>query len=306
MVARTPQERQAVDWNLVYADATNGLAADFVLQLNPSGGWDYAWLASHYTTGAANWHQMSPYIIGMADSSGAYDAWLATPRGQRTAFLIRTRDARFPAGDDRATQNTNSPLTPPANSRLYFRNRPSGEDQPNVPFGLSFYSFNRWRALFDASRIGPWVTFSKVENDMLGAEAAIRLGRVADALPLINASRTRNNLPAIVSTSATDPVPGGASCVPRVPVGPNYTSTACGTVLEAMKWEKRMESAYSSWGTWFFDMRGWGDLAEGSVIQWPTPYQELDSRRLPIYSLGGVGRDGGAGVSTYRFGTGDR
>jgi hypothetical protein len=73
-VARTPTERAAVNWNQVVADATTGLAADFVINLAPSAGWDYAWLIQHFV--GISWHQQTPMIIGMADSSGAYDAWL--------------------------------------------------------------------------------------------------------------------------------------------------------------------------------------------------------------------------------------
>jgi hypothetical protein len=91
--------------------------------------------------------------------------------------------------------------------------------------------------------------------------------------------------------------------VPRVPVGPDYTTTACGSVFEAMKWEKRMETAYTTYGAWFFDSRGWGDLPIGTPVSWPVPYQELDARLHPIYDLGGVNQPGGAGQSTYGYGS---
>jgi hypothetical protein len=308
-VARTPADRGKVDWAAVVADAQAGLASDFVLQLSPTAGWDVNWLASHFTTGAANWHQMTPYIIGMADTSGAFDAWLATPRDSRSAFLIRTPDQRFPAGDTRATQQANSPATP-TNAKLYFRNRASGEDQPGNAWAVSQYDHNRWRPLFAASRVGAWTTFSQVENDMLAAVGLIRLGRVTEATPLIDASRVRNGLPALtgVVTTATQSVPGGSACVPRVPdPAKGYTATKCGDVLEAMKWEKRMESAYAGWSVWYMEGRGWGDLPEGTAVHFPVPYQERDARGVPAYLLGGVGKAGGAAASTtYGYGTGTR
>lgn len=304
-VARTLEERTKVDWPTVTADATNGLSADFVLQLNPGTGYDYAWLVQHYTTGAANWHQMTPYIIGMADTSRAYDNWLSTPRDNRSAFLIRTLDRRFPSGETRAAQNANSPLTG-APTTLYFRNRVSGEDQPGAAWAVSQYDFNRWRALFLAQRAGPWPTFTKVENDMLAAEGYIRTGNVAAANDLINKSRVRNNLPALTATALGVAVPGGTACVPRVPdPAQGNTVTKCGDVYEAMKYEKRMESAYAGYAVWYFDSRGWSDLPEGTPINWPTPTQERDARSLPSYGLGGVGRVGGAAKSTYGFGTGN-
>jgi len=42
---------------------------------------------------------MPYHIIGMADTSGAFDQWLATSRDARVPFLIKTPDARFPQGE---------------------------------------------------------------------------------------------------------------------------------------------------------------------------------------------------------------
>src|SRR5690606_8236815 len=77
-VARDPAERAAVDWNAVIDDATNGIQADFNIAYDPSNGWDHAWMATTLHFRDANWHQMTYYIIGMADTTGAFDAWLAT------------------------------------------------------------------------------------------------------------------------------------------------------------------------------------------------------------------------------------
>ena len=143
---------------------------------------------------------------------------------------------------------------------------------------------------------------------MLAAEGLIRTGNIAGAATLIDRTRTTAGLPALSGAvaAATDPVPGGASCVPRVPQAPTYTTTACGDVMEAMKWEKRLEIAYTTYGGWFFDSRGWGDLPEGTPIMWPVPNQEADARVMTIYNLGGVGQPGGAGTSTYGYGSGTR
>jgi hypothetical protein len=137
------------------------------------------------------------------------------------------------------------------------------------------------------------------------AEALIRLNRIADALPIINASRTANGLPAIPAGAtattqvpggtAANPVVGGASCVPRVPV--SATTTACGTVLEAMKWEKRMESAFTGYSQWFIDSRGWGDLVPGTPLEWPVPIQEMNSRSKQAYN----GQRRQAATNTYFF-----
>ena len=305
-VARNPTERAAVNWAAVIADATNGITSDLVVRMDPTAGWDYQWLAATLHFRDANWHQMPYYIIGMADVSGAFDAWLATPRDSRVPFLIITPDLRFPQGATRAAQNAVGQGAP--TGRRYFRNRDPGLDQAAVGWANSQYDHYRWFAFSQANRVGNFPIFTKAENDMLAAEGYLRTGNVAAAATLIDLTRTASGLPALsgVVTAVTDPVPGGANCVPRVPVGPAFTTTACGSVFEAMKWEKRMETAYTTYGAWFFDSRGWGDLPEGTPVQWPVPNQELDARLLPIYSLGGVGQPSGAGPSTYGYGSGNR
>ena len=42
-------------------------------------------------------------------------------------------------------------------------------------------------------------------------------------------------------------------------------------MMEAMKWEKRMELAYNYMGAWFFDSRGWGDLVKDTPLHYPVP-----------------------------------
>jgi hypothetical protein len=324
-VARTKAERDAADWDEILADAENGITADVNITLSPSANWTNAWIGQHHIF--LGWHQAPYFILGMADTSRAYDTWLGTPLNQREPFLIRTPDQRLPSGGTRAVQISNSPTNPVG--RLYYRNRATGFDTPGEPWGTSFYDHYRFRPIFAAANNGPWPIMTKTEIDMLAAEAHIRLGNFAEAAALIDVYRTRSNLPAIagivndattpipgatyVAILDTDgkvigytvtPVPGAQNCVPRVPVGPSFASTACGTIMEAMKWEKRMETAYTTYGAWFFDSRGWGDLPVGTPLHWPLPNQEADARLMPIYNLGGVGLPGGAAVGTYGYGMG--
>jgi hypothetical protein len=71
-------------------------------------------------------------------------------------------------------------------------------------------------------------------------------------------------------------------------------------MLEALKYEKRMELALLPLGGWFFDARGWGDLLENTPLEYPVPVPELDARRLPYYNLGGGGKSSAA-RGTYGF-----
>ncbi len=309
-VARNPAERAAVDWTKVVDDANNGITGDLVITMSVSAGWTVSWPVQHYLF--QSWHQMPQLMIAMAAraDSGQYDAWLALPDANKRPFLIRTPDKRWPSGATRAAQNTSSGAvglvepTVPA-SGLYFRNRLSGDDAPAETWANSLYDFYRFQVYFNNNLNGPYPVMTRAEMDLLMAEGYIRTGQWALAAQKIDVTRVaRGGLPALTGAGITDlntPVPGGTSCVPRVPVGPLFTATACGNIMEAMKWEKRMETAYTGYGMWYFDSRGWGDLPEGTAIHWPVPWQEMDTRSEAFYNLGGVGQPGGSAKGTYGF-----
>lgn len=300
-VARTPAERAAIDWNAVVSDATAGITEDFIVNADNAAGWDATWL--NQLAVDATWSQMTPFILGMADTTGAYDTWLATPVDSRSAFLLRTPDQRFPSGETRAAQNAASGAPAktgtPAGSNLYFYNRLQGDDKPAAPWGTWYYDNQRfWGIRFNGGN-GPVEAFTLAENDMLAAEGYMRTGRTAQAVPLINLTRTAAGLPAIPATTDQNTiVPGGSACVPRVPQPLSYTSTACGTVWEAMKWEKRLETSFTGYAQWFIDARGWGDLTEGTILEWPVPWEELYARQnLALYTTDKVR----AAKGTYGF-----
>lgn len=276
-VARTAQERAAVDWNAVIADATNGITADFTVNVGGGSGWTAAYdLTQMYVTGG--WHSAPYYYYGMADVSGGYDAWLATPLASRRAFLIVTPDLRFPQGATRAAQQAEAPTVAIPTGR-YFRNRPTGEDVPLVGIGDSWYDHRRYGVQNLANNTGPYVEMSVTEVDMLAAEGYFRTTQFALAVPLVNKTRVKNGLTAIAATAnGTDPIATGASCVPRVPAAPSFTSTVCGNLFDAIKYEKRLETAFTGYMVWFADGRGWGDIIEGTPIEWPVPYQEMQVR----------------------------
>lgn len=278
-IARTPAERAAVDWVSVISDATNGLTADFTVNIGSGSGWSATYDTNQmYVSGG--WHSVPLLYAGMADASGSYSAWLGQPRDSRRAFLVVTPDLRWPQGATRAAQQSEAPATssvPP--SGRYFVNRVTGDDVPIVGWGESYYDHRRYKALNVASISGAYTDMSKTEVDMLAAEGYIRTGNLAAAAALIDISRVRNGLPSIgVPASATAAFSSAANCVPSVPQAPSFTSAACGNILETMKYEKRMETAYTGYFGWFSDSRGWGDLVEGTALEWPVPYQEMQAR----------------------------
>lgn len=297
-IARNPTERAAADWPAIIADATNGITADFIIQTNATTGWSGAVVNQLAQT--SGWSQMTPFILGMADTAGSYDAWLQQALLSRTPFLLRTPDKRFPAGVDRPAQNAVTGTGrggTPAGTVLYFRNRPPGEDTNAEPWGTWWYDNWRSWAIRANGQNGPYVQYPLVANDMLAAEGYIRASNFAAAIPLINKSRVRAGLAALTVISAlTDQVPGGTGCVPRVPQPPTFTTTACGNIMEAMKYEKRLETSMVGYAEWFIDSRGWGDLVQGTALEWPVPYQELFARIKPSYTTAGVAAKG-----TYGF-----
>ena len=303
-VGRTPAERAAADWAAIIADANAGITADFNIAMNPQAGWNVVWPNQAYSTGPANWHQMSQFWMGMADSSGGYDIWLNTAPSLRAPFLVVSKDLRFPQGSTRGAQIADS-LRPGFRTFTgfpYVRNRQPGEDQPGNALQISMYDFYRSRAFRSASNIGPYPIMTRAEIRLYAAEGYIRTGNWAAATARIDSSRVTNgglpSVAALVDTIAA--IPGGVSCVPRIPdAAAAFKASKCGTLWDAMKWEYRMETAYTGYGMWYYSSRGWGDLPEGTALYWPVPYQEMDTRAQVFYSAGGPGQTGGAPRGNY-------
>ncbi|MCC7194943.1 MAG: hypothetical protein IT356_05245 [Gemmatimonadaceae bacterium] len=298
-MARTPAERAAADWGAIMADVDGGITSDQVITTSTTAGPSISWRQQYEAY--QNWHQMPPFFIGMADVSGSYAAWIGTPVGNRGAgnsgFFMVTPDLRFPQGNTRADQQADFTIksceaasTP---CKRYFVNRPQGGDDFSGPgFGTSNYDFVRyhsWNTKGDGTaRNGNTVIMYKAEMDLLKAEGLYRKGDYAGAAALVNITRVKNGLPAIAAFDATSKVPGGANCVPKVPVAP-YNVVDCGTLWDALKYEKRIETAYSSYSPWFFEGRGWGDMGEGQPTFWAVPFQELQSRGYSIAQVYGAG-----------------
>jgi len=306
-MARTPAERAAVDWAAVVADAQGGITADHQITTNtvtgPGNSWRQQYLA--FTT----WHQVPPFFIGMADVSGSYAAWIAQPISERGAggvsFTMVTPDLRFPQGATRQAQNDDFAIpscqTAATKCKRYFVNRPAGGDQnAGLGWGWSNYDhvrFISWNTAGDAgaARNGNTPFMMKAEIDLLQAEGLYRQGNFAAAGALVNLSRVANGgLPAITTFDANTAVPGGATnCVPKVPVAP-FNVIACGNLWEALKYEKRIETAYTHYAPFYLDGRGWGDLPKDTPLFWPVPYQDLQARGRALNQLYGTGIGGAA------------
>ncbi len=302
-VARTPAERAAVDWVSVIADANAGISSDFVMTVG--GGWNCGY-DCFVMYGSNGWHEMTDLFLGMADTSGAYAAFMSLPMSTRdgSQLVIRSPDQRLPQGASRAAQQADTPYS--GNAFVpgrYFTNRQAADDFAGDGWGSSQYDHKRWLSVYKSGGTGSITQFAKAENDMLQAEGYIYTGNFAAAQSLIDLSRGKHGLPSIGAiATASQKIQGGVNaCVPQVPQPPAFNTVACGTVIEAMKWEKRMETAFAGYMTWFQDSRGWGDLMQGTAVHWPVPNEEMDSRQQPFYNMGGVGNPGSAARGTYGF-----
>lgn len=289
-VARTPAERGAVDWAQVVTDANAGITADwYITQDCNTGTFCNLFNEAVIYRLSDGWQMQNNWVAGMADTSGAYQAWIATPLANKQPFLIHTPDARWPSGADEATQL--------ANPGDYYTMNSGGTRIWNRP------DRGTWRWSYYEQTREPFYTFGNIdyagsiplvevkEMDALRAEAAYRAGNMQAVADFVNASRTQHGL------IATDAAGTNTNCVPKLPNG------SCGDLWEMFKWEKRLETQFAGPLRigWYFDGRGWGDLMEGTILQFPVPYREMQLLQRTPYNYGGVGGLYGAPVGTYGY-----
>jgi hypothetical protein len=295
-VARTPAERAAVDWTAVRNDVAAGVTVD----------WDYEDPCSSFGRGTAGecqegfylrsypgWSMMPMWIIGMADQSGGYQTWINTPTADKREFVSITPDLRFPQGADDVAQQ--------ASPGVAFRvGAPDAELIGRRPdrgtWRWSHYKPYRYEPLATVYE-GAVPMYTVNEMNALIAEADYRAGTLGPVATYINNTRTTYGL------AATDAGGTNTDCVPRMPPTHPTNPNGCGDLWEMFKWEKRMETqfvaAYRS--GWWLDGRGWGDLMEGTILQLPVPYREMQLLQQQPYNTGGVGGNSAASVGAYGY-----
>ena len=278
--ARTPQERQAVNWPKVLTTTAAGITAHFAPVLGSDGTTlPSSTLMTRLQTTGTFVARADYKLIGPADVSGNYQTWLKTPIQQRTRFNITTPDRRVTG-------------TTPTSAGSYFRYR-ADDNGYRSDRGTYNFSAYQWFRRAGNTSTGPILLFTVDENRLLRAEAFLRTGNTAEAANLINVSRTRAQLigttshPGLPAVTAAG-VPQSATCVPRNAAG------ACGTLLEALMYERMIEAAAADAVRAWHDSRGWGRLPEGTLLHLPIPGRELESLRQPLYTFGGVGGQGAA------------
>jgi hypothetical protein len=264
-VARTPAERAAVDWRRVLQKLDSaGITRPFGQQANAQiSGTTSAYLQHTQLQTNSRTHMR---LLGPADTSGAYQAWVRAAPTSRQPFDVVTPDRRIHAAGGPRTRGTYF-------ERLSVQTMPQGQGN----YLLSNYRGVRYGTNFFQTGFIP--TLTPTELGFLRAEAFIRLGRRQEAADIINRTRTANGQ--LRAVTANGPVPG-PDCVPRKDDG------TCGSLMDALMYEKRIElHGQTDPMVGYTDYRGWGRLVKGSLLQMPVIGRELQTLGLDLYSFGG-------------------
>jgi hypothetical protein len=273
---RTRAERDAVDWTEVVRRVDAGIQRDFAPIAQPEVLFD-DWkrlLARLRTTGRpSDFGRPDYWLVGPADSTNRFITWVNTPVDQRQPFQLVTKDRRIQGA-----------AGPDAPGKYMGYNRNTIFQAARGTYRWSYYYFHRF-GTGESWQNGPQLAMSVTEMDLLKAEALIRLGRAAEAVPLINKSRVANGELPPVTVAGPPDEPG---CVPRKLNG------ACGSLWDALRYEKRVEMIGVDPTVAFFDARGWQTLVENTILQFPIPGRELGTLRLPLYTFGGPGGESSA------------
>jgi hypothetical protein len=274
--ARSRAERAAVDWAEVIRRVDAGIQTDFAPIAQPDIFWD-DWkrlIARLRTAGRpSDFGRPSYWLLGPADSTQGFINWANAPLQSRVAFQMRTKDRRI--------QGDAGPASP-GSYVGYNLNNIFNASRGTWRFSWYFYGRNGTGLTWQT---GPQLAITTTEMDLLKAEALIRLNRAAEAVPLINRSRIANGkLPAVT----IDGPPNEAGCVPRKLNG------TCGSLWDALRYEKGIEMLGVNGVTAFMDARGWQTLPENTFVHLPIPGRELGTLLLENYTFGGPGGEASA------------
>jgi hypothetical protein len=291
--ARTPQERAQVNWARVRELTLNGLSQDFEVLRTPQRTSLYLHYAQENAPNFLSSMRLDYRNIGPADQSGAYQSWINSPVAERNRFDIVTPDRRVTGPE-------------PTSGGAYTRYRVDNNGFP-ADRGTYFYSAYQWARhakRYNLSGNGitntgansglhPHITAD--ENNLLRAEAEYYLGNREMAAELVNITRQRRHvvdgveypgLPPVTAQGA--PMVDGA-CVPRMDI-----TGECGDLLTAIRYERMLELTGLDPLRGYMESRGFGILADGSLLHWPVPGNVLELYGLQYYTYGGVGTEFGA------------
>jgi hypothetical protein len=267
---RSRDERSKVDWNEVIKRIDAGVQADFAPVAQTDILWDdWKRLVARVRSGPpSDYGRPSYWLLGPADSTEGFINWMKTPLESRQPFQIVTKDRRIQGA-----------AGPSALGKYVGYNRSTIFAATRGTYRWSYYYYLR-NGTGNSWQEGAQPALTVTEMDLLKAEALIRLGRAAEAVPLINKTRVANGQLPPVTVAGPPDEPG---CVPRKLNG------QCGSLWDALRYERGIELLGMDGVTAFFDARGWQTLPENSFTQLPVPGRELGTLQLDQYTFGGPG-----------------
>lgn len=285
-LARTPAERQAVNWDQVIQHIDQGITSDFavngVVDIVQSSFKNRA--ARQRTVTPGDFMRVDYRLVGPADQGSGFMSWYALPWAQRAPFrMTSVQDRRIDGLTTRPTTCQQAPTS--ASCGLYMGYHNSTVFAVDRGLGQrSFYFFHRY-GQGTSWQSGPIPLVNVAEMELLKAEGLIRLNRASEAVDLINKYRANGQLPPVTLSG----VPGTApNCTPRKQSG------ACGSLWDALRYEKRIETLGLEGGPAYYDARGWDFLVQNTPIHFPIPRRDAELLAMPIYTFGGAGGTGGA------------
>ncbi|MFC1492332.1 hypothetical protein ACFL6O_00110 [candidate division KSB1 bacterium] len=258
--ARTAAERAALDWNSILTHVNAGITEDFGFEGDDNSWWHPLQYASNWN----GWMTADNHLHGPSDTSGEYQAWLATPSATQRNFDNASSDRRV-SGD----------ITGQTDGEYLYYNSTMFHYASRGTYHWSNYRFDIFGYQYP-SAYGFHPMMRKAEMDMIKAEANLRGygGTAADAAALINTTR--------VGTGQMTALDGTESDL---------------ELWRALMYEKRMETMMT--GCAYFDYRAWAGLTmdgetvihvpTGRALEFPVPAKELEILLLDTYTFGGVG-----------------
>ena len=279
---RTRDERDDAPWDQVLFHAERGITRDLLPNAVPERLFhDFRRVAARQRTiTPGDFARMDYWLVGPADSTSGIITWVnRATLDARTPFKMLTKDRRIQPVNQGTVADTATLF-----GKYFGHHRATIWNASRGIYHRTFYFYHR-AGRGNTWEVGPQLVLTVTEKNLLRAEALIRLGRAPEAVPLINLSR--------VAIGELDPVtvdgpPNVAGCVPRK-IRPGPMQGQCGSLWDALRYEKRIEGAGIDQTTAYLDARGWQSLPVGTPLEFPVPALELQLREQPIYSYGGVG-----------------
>ncbi|MEX0892581.1 MAG: hypothetical protein WEB88_10460 [Gemmatimonadota bacterium] len=266
--ARTPEERENLDWNEVIRRLDNGIEDTYWIYTNSS-----LWYLQNvrYLIGEGTFVSYGDArMVGPADVSGGYNNWLSLPWSERDRWDMVTPDLRYPQGNEHLDRG------------VYWEYDASNVFSPER--GLYHRTFYQFESEYNSYGFIDHDHLPMVEANLFRAEALYFLGDLAGAADLINISRVGiGGLPPATAAGIGNDT---SSCVPQKPT---TGAQQCGDLYDALMWERMNELAAHESNRGYLDSRGFGRLQEGVFLHLPVPGRELGSLQIDVYTFGGVG-----------------